>query len=178
MTGEAFVYFISVFPDYDSAAACLQTLTEAQGEQKHIKDAALVRKNEDGKIHVAETVDKSGEIGARIGGFIGGLLGMFSGSAGVVIGVTTGDMYFGALGEKIHDAGVDNTVLKEFGATLEPGNAMLIAIVDQEWHSEANQILTTSGGRSITDKLDAHLIAELDEALEKYLGESVAGGDQ
>jgi uncharacterized membrane protein len=170
MTEEAMRYFVTVFPDDESAASALQKLIDAQGERKMIKDVALVRKDNDGKIIVGETADKSGEFGARLRGFIGGLVGMFSGPAGVVIGVSTGDLFASPLAERLVDAGIDDQVLKDFGASLEPGDAILITIIKGEWSQEANDTLTETGGRMVTDQIDAKLVAELDEAIDKYLG--------
>jgi len=170
MTEESMRYFVTAFPNDETAVDALQKLIDAQGERKMIKDVALVRKDQDGKIIVGETADKSGEYGGKLGGFLGGLLGMFSGPAGVVIGVSAGDLFTAPLAERLVDAGLDNQVLEDFGASLEPGNAIIITVLKEEWYQEASDILTEASGRMVTDQIDARLVAELDEAIDKYLG--------
>jgi uncharacterized membrane protein len=76
---------IAGFQDERGADDALAMLKEAKRERLiGIQDAAVLRKDEKGKLHVKETADMGGGKGATIGGVIGGVIGAIAGAAAVV----------------------------------------------------------------------------------------------
>ncbi len=75
---------VAAFQNEDGAKAALKELKQAkrQGLIK-IDDAAVIRKDEKGKLHIKETADMSTGKGAGIGAVIGGVVGLLGGPVGV-----------------------------------------------------------------------------------------------
>ena len=91
----------------------------------YFDDAAVIRQNPHGKVHIKETGDMSTGKGARIGAVIGGVVGLIGGPAAVVGGAAVGAAIGGGAAHR--DAGFDNDSLKEIGSALLPGTSALVA---------------------------------------------------
>jgi uncharacterized membrane protein len=99
---------IAAFPDEGRADAALKELEELKKEHTiGILDAAVVRKDPDGKLHVKETEDMGGGRGSVIGGGLGAVLGLLGGPAGLLL-TTAGGALIGGLMAKSHDANIPN----------------------------------------------------------------------
>jgi len=67
---------VAAFQDENEADQALKTLKEAKKEKLiSIDNAAVIRKDEEGKLHIKETADMGGGKGAGIGTLVGGAIG-------------------------------------------------------------------------------------------------------
>ena len=110
-----------------------KALEEADKLQKQelltLADAAVVVKDQKGKVKVKQTLEKQATGTAAVwGGFWGLLIGLlflapiFWGLAGALLGALMG---------RATDLGIDNKFIKEVGNSLDPGNSALFMLVVQ-----------------------------------------------
>jgi uncharacterized membrane protein len=117
---------VITFDNADEAGKVRETLRSAQhSDYLSLDDSAVVVKDEDGKIHVKNEMDR----GVKIGAIGGGLLGLLIGGiifpvAGLLIGALGG-----ALVGKSVDLGIDQKFVKEVSEDLQPGMSALFFIV-------------------------------------------------
>ncbi|HEY3502284.1 MAG TPA: DUF1269 domain-containing protein [Actinocatenispora sp.] len=92
-----------------------------------VRDAAIVEARPDGKIKLHQSRSTAG-VGATGGALWGGLIGLLflAPLLGMAIGAASG-----AVAGKLTDVGVDDSFMKDVGATLQPGSAALFLLVDQ-----------------------------------------------
>lgn len=116
---------VLTFEDTEQAGLVLEALKKVDhsGYLK-IDDAAVVVKDESGKIHVKNQTDT----GVKWGAFGGGMLGLILASvffplAGLAVGVIGG-----ALIGKSLDMGVDKKFVKDVTETLKPGTSVLFVL--------------------------------------------------
>jgi len=115
------------YRDVSTAEQARATLFELQKQGLiAIRDAAIVEARPDGKVKLHQSAPTTGT-GAAGGALWGGLivllflapfLGMAVGAAG------------GAVAGKFTDVGVDDSFMRDVGATLQPGTAALFLLVD------------------------------------------------
>lgn len=161
----------AVFPTLDGAQAAFEELKSVE-YSIHLDDAAIVRMEEDGKVHVKETHDMGGGKGGGMGALIGGALGLLVPGVGTVVGLAGGALV-GGLAAKLHDAGFPNDQLEALGWELKPGTSALLATVDQVSAPSVELLLKGRGGTSITETL-AHDIVEAMEAAGELAGSGEA----
>jgi uncharacterized membrane protein len=90
-----------------------------------LQDAAVVKRNLDGKVKVKQASSLVGA-GALGGGFWGMLIGLlfFAPWLGLAVGAVTG-----ALAGKFSDIGVDDKFIRDVGNTIKPGNSALFLLI-------------------------------------------------
>ncbi|NIV36589.1 MAG: DUF1269 domain-containing protein [Anaerolineae bacterium] len=117
---------VVTFDDPEEAGKVLKSLRSVQKEgYLGLDDSAVVVKDEDGKVHVKNEMDRGVKIGAVGGGFLGLLIGsVFFPIAGLVIGALAG----GLVGKSV-DLGVDQKFVKEVSEDMQPGTSALFFIV-------------------------------------------------
>jgi uncharacterized membrane protein len=103
----------------------------------YFDDAAVIRCDAKGKVHIKETGDMSTGKGAGIGALIGGVIGLLGGPAGVAVGAGAGAA-LGGLAAK-GDAGFSNESLKEIGGALVPGSSAVAATTSQMFVEEVRR---------------------------------------
>jgi uncharacterized membrane protein len=122
--------FVAAYVDERAAEQVLENMKQAKRSgDLYYDDAAVIRQDAKGKVHIKETGDMSTGKGAGIGALVGGVIGLLGGPAGVAAGIAIGGGS-GALAA-LKDSGFDNKSLKEIGAALMPGTSALAATTSQ-----------------------------------------------
>jgi uncharacterized membrane protein len=117
---------VVTFDNADEAGRVLETLrsVQHQGVLK-LDDSAVVVKDEEGKVHVKNQMDRGVQVGAVGGGLLGLLIGGFLFPLG---GLLFGALA-GALVGKSADLGVDQRFVKDVSEDIQPGTSALFFVV-------------------------------------------------
>ncbi len=165
---------VAAFKDEASADNVLKSLKEAkkQGLIK-IVDAAVLRKDDKGKLHIKETADMGGGKGAVIGGVMGGVIGLIAGPIGWA---ALGGAVIGGLVAKMRDGGFKDDRLKKLGEGLGPGNSAIVAVVEHTWVRDVEKQLAEAGAQVVTEELSADIARQL-QAGGQVAYTAIAAGD-
>jgi uncharacterized membrane protein len=152
---------IAAFQDEGGASAALQMLKEAKKEKLvAIKDAAVLRKDAQGKLHVSETGDMTGTRGGAIGAVVGAGLGILTGGAALAIaGIGA---VAGGLAAKLRDSGFNDERLRKLGEGLKPGSSAIVAGIEHTWVKEMEEELQKAGAEVVTEAIAADIAAQLE----------------
>ncbi len=120
-------YLVAItFEDPDEAVKVRKTLSSIEHTgHLSLDDSAIVVKDEDGKVHLKNEVDRGVKIGAVGGSLLGLLLAsVFFPIGGLVLGALGG-----ALVGKLADTGVSQKFVKEVSDEMQPGSSAIFFIV-------------------------------------------------
>jgi uncharacterized membrane protein len=157
---------VAAFQDQDAAEAALKELKEAKKEHLiKIQDAAVLRMDEKGKVHIKEVHDVGGAKGAVAGGLLGAGIALLGGPAGLILAGATGALVGGLAAKKL-DFGLDNERLKKLGSSLKPGSSAIVAIIEHTWVEELEMALAEAGADVMTEALSADIAAQLEAGRE------------
>jgi uncharacterized membrane protein len=153
---------VVTFDNMEEASKVREALKE-QSANISLDDSAVVVRDEEGKVHVKDEVDRGVAVGALGGGALGLLIG------GVLFPV--GGLVLGALGGalvgKMLDAGVDKKFIDQVGEHLEPGTSALFVIVREANPAVVRAALEPYEGKVIQTSLPTEAEEELRRALSK-----------
>jgi len=151
------------FESEDEAGAALQALRDLRSAGGvEISDAAVIRKDPDGKVHVKGTLDGGAIAGAAIGGGLGLILMVFFPVVGLAIGAIGGAI----VGHAVSDR-VDKNFVREVSAKLEAGHSALFVLLhDGSTAGVLAALRPLEGGTLIQTNLDP----ELEEEVRKAVG--------
>ena len=153
---------VAAFQDEKAADAVLKELKKAKREKLiGIQNAAVLRKDEKGKIHIKETGDFSGGQGAAMGAATGAAIGIVAGPL-LIVPAAVGALV-GGLAAKARDTGFKNERLETIGEGMTPGTSAIIAIVEHKWVQQVQQELEEMQADVVTEAL----AADIHEQLEK-----------
>jgi uncharacterized membrane protein len=143
------------------AKEALNALKEAQ-KQKLIKinNAAVLRKDEKGRLHIKETADMGGGKGAALGGVAGAAIGLIAGPA-LLVPAAVGALV-GGLSAKLRDSGFSDARLKALGARLTPGSSAIVAVVEHRWVAEVKKAMAEAGADLFAEAIGADIGAQLE----------------
>ena len=151
---------VAAFNDEQGAENALRKLKEAKKEKLiGIQDAAMLRRDAGGKLHIKETTDMRGGKGAVIGGVVGAVAGLL---AGPLVLATAAGALIGGLAAKLRDSGFPDERLKMLGKALTPGTSALIAVIEHKWVEEYEQALAEYGADVVTEAVKADVAAQLE----------------
>jgi uncharacterized membrane protein len=153
---------VITFNDIEQAGKALEALKkEASGGYLKIDDAAVIVKQESGKVEVKNQMDKGVKWGAVGGSLLGLMLaGLFFPVAGLVLGAIGG----GLVGKSL-DLGVDKKFVQEVTDALKPGMSALFVI------GSGNQDVIAATFRPFEGKIyQTNLNPDAEKALKDALG--------
>jgi len=128
-----------------------------------IDDAAVIVKQESGKVEIKNQMDTGVKWGAVGGGMLGLILAsVFFPLAGLAIGALSG-----ALIGKSLDMGVDKKFVKDVTETLKPGSSALFVIGSSDNQAVVVGALRPFQGTIYQTTLDTQAVAALQDALKK-----------
>ena len=141
-------------------------------EKEHLidlEDAAIVVKNEKGKVKIKQTNDLVSE-GTISGSLWGALIGLLflEPLLSLAIGAASG-----ALGGALQDIGVNDSFMKELGQTLQPGCSALFILVRQATMDKVIEELQPLNGKILHTSLSKTDEASLKEAIDRVKAERV-----
>ena len=152
---------VMTFNTRDEASKVRQTLRELErAGRMSLDDAAVIRKDAEGKLDVDNEVDRGVKTGAIGGGILGLVLSFFFPLAGLVVGAAGG-----ALVGRMADLGIDRQFVEDVSASLQPNSSALFVIVRDADPNVATAALRPYQGTLYHTTLDPSVEAELRHAL-------------
>lgn len=152
---------VAAFKDEKAAKAALKELKKAQRAKLiKIENAAVLRKDEKGKLHIKETQDMGGGKGAALGGVGGAAVGLVAGAALAAPAVV--GALIGGLVAKLRDSGFSDTRLKAIGEGLTPGSSAIVAVVEHKWVAQVEEVLAEAETDLLTLGLQADIANQLE----------------
>ncbi|MFN2236120.1 MAG: DUF1269 domain-containing protein, partial [Anaerolineales bacterium] len=152
---------VAAFQDEETAKNTLKQLKQASRDGLiKIENAAVLRKDEKGKLHIKETQDMGGGKGAALGGVGGAAIGLIAGAAlaaPVVVGALVGGLY-----AKLRDSGFSNERLESMGEGLKPGTSAIIAVVEHTWVAKVEEALAEAQADVVTAEIQADIADQLE----------------
>lgn len=142
MPSPGAVFLAVVFQTAGAAEEALATVHDLDDRQDVcVRDAAIVLRTESGRIELMQTR----EIALGEGVVGGGTVGLV---AGLLLGLPVGGALLGLAGGGlfgIRDTGIPDGRLRELGADLKPGQAVLCVLVDANALVQARDALDRYG---------------------------------
>jgi uncharacterized membrane protein len=152
---------VAAFQDEKSADEALKMLKQAKKEKLiGIVDAAVLRKDEKGKLHIKETADMGGGKGAALGGVAGAAIGLIAGPL-LIVPAAVGAL-IGGLAAKARDSGFKDDRLRTIGDSLKPGTSAIVAVVEHKWVGEVQKAMQEAGADAVTEALSADIATQLE----------------
>lgn len=156
---------VAAFQDEKRADEALSELKAAKWAGLiGIQDAAVLRRDQNNKLHVKDTGDWGGAKGGATGAIIGGAIGAILGPGALVVGAI--GAVIGGLAAKWRDSGFDDARLKKLGENLTPGTSALVAIIEHKWVADLEKELAEAGADMFTEELAAGIGEQLSEGKE------------
>jgi len=152
---------IAAFKDERSANDILKELKKARKQQAiGIINAAVLRKDQKGKLHITETADMHGGQGAALGGVTGAVIGLLAGPA-LVVPAAVGALV-GGLAAKLRDSGFSDLRLRMVGEGLTPGSSAIVAVVEHTWVEQIQKDMEEKGANLFAAALSADIAQQLE----------------
>jgi len=152
---------VAAFQDEKAAKDALAVLKEAsKAGLIKIENAAVLSKNEKGKLHIKETQDMGGGKGAVVGGVGGAVIGLIAGAA-LAVPAAVGALV-GGLTAKLRDTGFSNKRLEAIGEGLKPGSSAIIAVVEHIWVEKVEAALAEAQADLTTAEIQAGIASQLE----------------
>jgi len=155
---------VAGFNEEGKASEVLKEIRKLQKDKViFLINAAVLSKDEKGKVSIRETEDVSAGKGALFGALAGGLVGLLGGPVGVVIGAAVGAATGGVAANKI-DMGFPDDTLEELKETLKPGSSAILALIQHQWVDrlveEMEKYDAALFRQSLKEELSAQLLEE------------------
>jgi len=150
------------FEQEETATQALEALRSVQSQgEASVTDAAVIKKDPDGKTHVKNTLEGTAVGGAVIGGALGILLFMFFPVLGLAVGAIAGGLIGHAVGDH-----VDKAFVKDVTEKLEAGHSALFVLIgDGSTDAIMAALRPIEGGTIIQTTLDPEVEEQVREAV-------------
>jgi uncharacterized membrane protein len=150
---------VAAFNDERAADNALKALKEAaRNKVISVANAAVLRKDSNGKLHIKETADLTGKR-AAIGGAAGAAIGLIAGPA-LVVPAAVGAL-IGGLSAKLKDRGFSDDRLKKLGEGLKPSSSAIVAVVEHTWVEEAKAAVASEAADVFVEGLSEDIASQL-----------------
>jgi uncharacterized membrane protein len=150
----------ATYPDREHARTILDMLESMRrGQRIKLVDAAMATKDSEGKLQIEETQELTGRKGATRGALIMGSVALFF-PPSIIAGALAGGAV-GAIAGRFHDSGVKNKQLHDLAARLEPGQALIIALTEEESVAVVESALTGYDGTLVIAEIDAETLDKM-----------------
>jgi uncharacterized membrane protein len=157
---------VITFDNVDEAGKVRESLRSIEREGLlRLDDSAVIVREEDGKVHVKDEIDR----GVKVGAVGGGLLGLFIGFIFFPLGAIIIGVLGGALIGKSTDLGISKKFVKEVTASLEPGTSAIFFMVRDGNPNAIVGVLRPYKGEIYQDTLTAEDEETLRRILSKRL---------
>lgn len=164
MTGPV-EFIVAAFPEESKAEDILKKLKQMDRDGSiQILNAAVLKKNKDGKVRVKETEDVDSRRGALFGAIAGGIVGLLGGPAGVLVGAAAGAAT-GGVAANVIDMGFDNQMLKEIQESLSPGSSAILALIEHEWVDQVVSILENFQAQLMRQAIKGEIVSQLESQM-------------
>jgi uncharacterized membrane protein len=152
---------VAAFTDEQAASRVLEELKAAKQEKLiGIRDAAVIQRGTDDKVHIRETGDMRGGKGAVIGGIVGAAIGLVLPPAVLVTGAAGAAI--GGLAARLRDSGFPDARLRAIGDALKPGTSALVAVIEHTWVAELEDELARQGAQLVTEEITTDIAEQLE----------------
>ena len=152
---------VAAFHDQQGANNALKELETAKKDGLiGIQDAAVLRKDDQSKLHITETADKGFGRGAVVGGVAGAVVGVIAGPVGWA---ALGGAAIGGLASKLRDTGFRDERLRQMGEGLQPGTSAIVAVVEHEWVHEVEKRIENEAKDIVTEAITADIAEQLEQ---------------
>lgn len=160
---------VAAYAGAETADQTLDAMRKAkQQKQFQFDDAAIIRQDIQGQIHIHETGDMGTGRGAGIGAIVGGVIGLLGGPAAVVLGAGVGAGIGAAAAHG--DAGYRDENLKELGTALKPDTSAIVVITSHEFLKAVHDQVPEEEMAETTRKLAGEISDRLDEGKNVAIG--------
>jgi len=130
----------ATFPTQGGANLAVKKLQELEKRGLlDVENTITVNKNALDKIDIHETTGDSGRKGAGIGALVGGVLGLIFPPS--ILATTALGAAVGGMTGVLRGSNFDESEIKAMGEALQPGQSMLVAIVEPQWQDEVDAAL-------------------------------------
>lgn len=155
---------VLAFDNMGEAAQVHEALVKGKKEGVlNIDDAAVIEKDEHGKVHVKNQIAR----GTWTATGVGGLLGLLVGSIFFPIGGLVMGLAGGALVGRMMNLGVDGKFVKDVEAELQPGTSAIFVLLSGENPAAEMAIFRQYHAKV----LQTNLSTEAEESLRKAVGD-------
>jgi uncharacterized membrane protein len=154
MSEQMMQMIVAAFPTEDGAKDALKAIKKDKIKRAN---AAVVSKNEKGKLHIKEQHDW----GMGKAAVVGGLASLIIPGVGILLGAAGG-----AVLAKLIDAGFPDDTLKHMGRALESNHSALVVLVDTYDREHVERVMLDNGGQIVSHELSADTADELAVAYE------------
>jgi uncharacterized membrane protein len=149
-----------VYADRDRAKVILDMLESMHRENTiTLVDAAMLTKNEKGKLEVEETAELTGREGATRGAIILGVVGLIYPPSLIATVIAGGGI--GAIAGKLRDTGIKKDQMREIANKLDGDQAAVMALAESESVVAIEQALKGYQGELLTQELGPELSADV-----------------
>lgn len=155
---------VMTYPEMDEAEKVRDDISKGEHSgYMSLDDSAVVVKDQEGKVHVKNQVDRGVKVGAVTGGFLGLLLGVvFFPLGGLFLGALAG----GLIGKSV-GLGVDKKFVQDVSDALTPGSSALFILIRNAEPAYAIGVLEKYKGTVYQTNLPTELEDELRKEMAK-----------
>ena len=156
---------VAAFKGEGDAEKVLKGLKAAKKERLiGIQNAAVLRRDQKGKLHIKETGDWGGGKGAAAGAAVGVAVGILTGGTGLLLGAAAAAI--GGVAAKLRDSGFSDARLKVLGESLQPGTSAIVAVIEHTWVAEMEEEMAEIGADVFTVAIADDIAAQLEAGRE------------